>query len=214
MIVAIVLVVLPTLATILDSVFPDALKDWNSNLFFAIAGLSLLVVFLIWTFIDRGLRRTAADTVLTLITIFFAMSWMNGIGYLLFEDASPMAQILPILLIGLGVDYSIHVTSRYREEVSSGSSVDDAIRSSIRTVGVALVLATLTTMVGFLTNLFNPLPALREFGVLAAIGIFASFLLMLTFVPAVREILDRRGVRQETFDRIGSSVETRGHSAI
>jgi hypothetical protein len=100
----------------------------------------------------------------------------------------------------LGVDYSIHVTSRYREELSSGSSVDDAISSAIRTVGVALVLATLTTMVGFLTNLFNPLPALREFGVLAAIGIFASFLMMLTFIPAVREVLDRRGAHRGTLE--------------
>ena len=80
----------------------------------------LLVLFLTWTFLDRGLRRTTADTVLTLITIVFAISWMNGIGYLLFRDMSPMAQILPILLIGLGVDYSIHVTSRYREEMSGG----------------------------------------------------------------------------------------------
>ncbi len=199
-IVSIVLVVLPTLATILDSAFPDALKDWNSNALFAAAAMLLLVVFLVWTFTDRGLRRTAADTMLTLITILFAISWMNGFGYLLFEDASPMAQILPILLIGLGVDYSIHVTSRYREEVSGGASVDDSISRAIRTVGVALVLATVTTAVGFLTNLFNAIPALREFGALAAIGIFASFLLMLTFVPAVREILDRRGVRRETFE--------------
>ena len=197
---SIVLVVLPTLATILDSVFPDFLKEWNSNTFFAIAGLLLFVVFLAWTFIDRGLRRTAADTMLTMVTIVLAINWMNGFGFILFTDASPMAQILPILLIGLGVDYSIHVTSRYREEVSQGATVDDAISSAIRTVGVALVLATVTTAVGFLTNLFNPLPALREFGALAAIGILASFLLMLTFVPAVREILDRRGVRNGTFE--------------
>jgi hypothetical protein len=199
-IIAIVLVVLPTLATIFDDVFPDAIKDWDSNAIFGMTAILLLAVFLVWTFSDRGLRRTAADTLLTIITIFFAISWMNGIGYLLFEDASPMAQILPILLIGLGVDYSIHVTSRYREEVSAGASVDDSISGAIRTVGVALVLATVTTAVGFLTNLFNAIPALREFGALAAIGIFASFLLMLTFVPAVREILDRRGVRRETFE--------------
>lgn len=199
-IVALVLVVLPTLAIIFDSTFPDALKDWNSNTIFAATAILLLVVFLVWTFVDRGLRRTAADTMLTLITIGFAISWMNGVGYLLFEDASPMAQILPILLIGLGVDYSIHVTSRYREEVSDGASVDESITRAIRTVGVALVLATVTTAVGFLTNLFNAIPALREFGALAAIGILASFLLMLTFVPAVREILDRRGVRRETFE--------------
>jgi predicted RND superfamily exporter protein len=198
--VSIVLVVLPTLATIFDDAFPDSLKDWNSNALFAGAAILLLVVFLVWTFVDRGLRRTAADTALTMITIVFAISWMNGIGYLLFEDASPMAQILPILLIGLGVDYSIHVTSRYREEVSTGGSVDDSITTAIRTVGIALILATVTTAVGFLTNLFNAIPALREFGALAAIGILASFLLMLTFVPAVREILDRRAVRRGTLE--------------
>ncbi len=199
-IISIVLVVLPTLAIILDGALPDFLKEWNSSALFAATAILLLAVFLIWTFTDRGLRRTAADTMLTLITIGFAISWMNGIGFLLFTDASPMAQILPILLIGLGVDYSIHVNSRYREEVSAGASVDDSISRAIRTVGVALVLATVTTAVGFLTNLFNAIPALREFGALAAIGIFSSFLLMLTFVPAVREVLDRRGVRRKTFE--------------
>ncbi|MCY4369976.1 MAG: MMPL family transporter [bacterium] len=196
--VAIVVVVLPTLAIILDSAFPDFLKDWPSNTLFVAAGVLLLVMFLAWTFLDRSLRRTTADTVLTLVAILFAISWMNGIGYLLFQDQSPMAQILPILLIGLGVDYSIHVTSRYREEISGGAGVDDSVRKAIRTVGVALVLATITTAVGFLTNVFNEIPALREFGALAAIGIVASFLLKLTFVPAVRLVLSRRGMRKAT----------------
>ena len=71
---------------------------------------------------------------------------------------------------------------------------------SIRTVGVALVLATITTSVGFLTNLLNDIPALREFGLLAAIGITASFFVMLTFVPAVRLLLDSRGERRGTLD--------------
>lgn len=192
----IVLVVIPTLATILDSLFPDFLKDWPGNTFFALTGVLMLAMFLAWTFIDRNLRRTTADTVITLVAILFAISWMNGIGYLLFQDQSPMAQILPILLIGLGVDYSIHVTSRYREEIAGGAGVDDSVRKSIRTVGVALVLATITTAVGFLTNVFNEIPALREFGALAAIGIVASFLLKLTFVPAIRLVLSRRGIRK------------------
>ena len=203
---AIIAVMLPTLALVLDSVFPDAIKDWNSSALFPAAGALLLVLFLVWTFIDRGLRRTTADTVLTLITILLSITWMNGVGYLLFRDMSPMAQILPILLIGLGVDYSIHVTSRYREEISGGAGVDDSVRRAIRTVGVALVLATITTAVGFLTNVFNDIPALREFGVLAAVGIAVSFLLMVTFIPAVRTILDRRGVRRGTVEpeRLGA----------
>jgi len=46
-----------------------------------------------------------------------------------------------------------------------------------------------------LTNVFNPVPALADFGILSAVGILAAFVLMLTFVPAVRLLLDRRAER-------------------
>ena len=65
------------------------------------------------------------------------------------------------------------------------------------------MLATVTTAVGFLTNVTNDIPALAEFGELAAVGIVVSFLLMLTFVPAVREVLDRRAERHERLDTEG-----------
>lgn len=193
--------ILPTLATILDSVFPDALKDWPSGTLLLVAVAVVLLTFTLWAFASNRLRRTVADTLVTLITIFFAIGIMNGLGFLIFTEASPMAQILPILLIGLGVDYSIHVTTRYRDEIAGGATVDAAVSTAVRTVGVALVLATVTTAVGFLTNLTNEIPALREFGMLAAIGIVASFVLMLTFVPAVRELLDRRAEKNGTLDR-------------
>ena len=145
----------------------------------------------------RSLRRTFADMGLTMLTIVLAIFWMNGIGALLQKAGligafNEISQIVPVLLIGLGVDYGIHLTSRYREEVGEGSNVDGGIRSAIGTVGVALALATVTTMIGFLTNAFNPIPALKDFGILAAVGIGASFILMLSFVPAVRLVLDRR----------------------
>lgn len=147
--------------------------------------------------VGRSARRTLADMSMTMLTIVLAIVWMNGIGALLqmidlLGPFTEIAQIVPILLIGLGVDYGIHLTSRYREEVGGGESVDGGIRKAIGTVGVALTLATLTTCIGFLTNVVNPLPALRDFGILAAVGIAVSFVLMLTFVPAVRVILDRR----------------------
>jgi predicted RND superfamily exporter protein len=154
----------------------------------------------------RSIRRTAADMGLTMVTIVLAIGWMNGIGGILQQlgflgPFTQIAQIVPILLIGLGVDYGIHLTSRYREEVGEGDDVDGGIRRAIGTVGVALALATVTTVIGFLTNVFNPIPALKDFGILAAIGIAVSFVLMLTFVPAVREILDRRAERRGELPR-------------
>ena len=176
---------------------------------FGMAALIILVIlsFVYWlkppgrgAFLQSG-RRTLADTLLTLFTIFAAIIFMQGMGVLL-ERAGVIAsfnnvtQIIPILLIGLGVDYGIHITTRYREEIGRGQDVDGAARTAIGTVGIALVLATVTTAIGFLTNIFNPVPALKDFGILAAVGIVASFALTLTFFPAARKILDRRTERR------------------
>jgi predicted RND superfamily exporter protein len=148
----------------------------------------------------RSVRRALADTGITMATILLAIVWMQGAGGLLqrlglLGDLTEVAQIVPILIIGLGVDYGIHLTSRYRDEVGAGSGVTLGATRAIGTVGVALVLATVTTAIGFLANVVNPIPALSDFGILASLGIVASFLLMLTFVPALRVLLDRRAER-------------------
>lgn len=187
----------PSLALVMPSVFPEAWADAQLGPVLLTAVLFYLAAFILWGVGSGKLRRTTSDTLITMLTIGFAIQWMNGYGYLRFESQSQMVQILPILLIGLGVDYAIHMNTRYRQELVQGRSVDLSISTAIRTVGIALVLATLTTAVGFLTNITNDIPALAEFGELAAIGISVSFLLMLTFVPAVREVLDRRGERNE-----------------
>lgn len=159
----------------------------------------------------RSVRRALADTGVTMLTILLAIVWMQGAGGLLqrlgvLGELTEVAQIVPILIIGLGVDYGIHLTSRYRDEVGAGASVDAGATRAIGTVGVALVLATVTTAIGFLANIVNPIPALADFGILASLGIVASFLLMLTFVPALRVLLDRRA-------EIGGRLPTDGMGA-
>jgi predicted RND superfamily exporter protein len=193
----------PSLGLVFPEIFPASWGDAEIGPVLLIAATFYVAAFLLWTVASRKLRRTAADTLLTILTIGFALQWVNGFGYLLYGEQSQMVQILPILLIGLGVDYSIHMTTRYRQELSEGRTVDESISTAIRTVGIALVLATLTTAVGFLTNVTNDIPAIVEFGVLAAVGISVSFLLMLTFVPAIREILDRRAEKAGRLDTSG-----------
>lgn len=173
-------------------------------------GTAFLIILLILGFVfwinpkgrvtRRGaLRRAAADVGLALGVIIMSIVWMNGAGVLLgpgylglIGPFNEFLQILPILLIGLGVDYAIHLTARYREEIGQGADVVGAAMRASRTVGVALILATVTTAVGFLTNIWSPVTAIADFGVLAAVGIGAAFALMLTFVPSMRILLDRR----------------------
>ncbi len=166
--------------------------------------------------IPKALRRSGADVLLAMLVIVMSIMWMNGIGVLLgpkylgiIGNFSEILQIIPILLIGLGVDYAIHLTSRYREELSEGASVVAAAGRATKTVGVALILATLTTGVGFLTNIVSPVTAIADFGILATVGIAAAFFLMLTFVPSVRVILDRRSEAAGTLptEEMGQSSE-------
>jgi len=147
-------------------------------------------------------RRTAADVGLTLAVIIMAVVWMQGIGVLLGPDYadlidyfSPQTQIVPILIVGLGVDFAIHLLARYRYEVGQGADPATGLATSIRTVGATLLLVTAATAIGFLTNLASPVSFLATLGVLAAVGIGAAFFLTLTFLPAIRLLLDRRAAR-------------------
>jgi len=147
-----------------------------------------------------------------------SIGWMQGAGTILgpgyldiIGAPNQVSQIAPIILIGLGVDYAIHFTSRYREEVGSGNSINGSTSSTLTSVGIALTLATLATIVGFLTNIVSPLPELKDFGILVSAGIFFAFFLVMTFVPAIRTLLDRRAekkskINTEAFSSSGDSV--------
>ncbi len=175
-------------------------------------GTALLIILAVlavvyWVRPDAGQRRrigrrTAADVGLTLTVIVLAVVWMQGIGVLLGPDFagligyfSPQTQIVPILIIGLGVDFGIHLLARYRSEVGDGAEPETGVRTATGTVGLTLLLCTAATAIGFLTNLASPVDFLATLGVLAAAGIVAAFVLTMTFLPAVRLMLDRRAQR-------------------
>jgi predicted RND superfamily exporter protein len=162
-------------------------------------------------------RRTFSDLLLSLGAILLSIGWMQGAGTILgpgyldiIGAPNQVSQIAPIILIGLGVDYAIHFTSRYREEIGSGNTVSGSATSTLKSVGIALTLATLATIVGFLTNIVSPLPELKDFGILVSTGIFFAFFLVMTFVPAIRTLLDRRAEKKENInlDAFSSSGES------
>ena len=180
---------------------------------FLFAALVILVVLALVLRARRGenlstpaaIRRSMADMGLAIGGVVIAIVWNQGIAVLLgpgyvglVGEPTPPTQIVPILLLALGVSYAIHTHSRYREELARGDRDPTAVAGGLgRTVGVALTLSMLTTGFGFLTNLFSPLPAIQDLGVLAATGILAVFIVDLTFLVAGRTLLDRRAHRAD-----------------
>ena len=166
----------------------------------------------------KSSRRTVSDLLLSLGTILLSIGWMQGMGALLgpgflnvIGAPNQISQIAPILLIGLGVDYAIHFTGRYREELGDGASVKESTSNTLSSVGIALTLATLATIVGFLSNVVSPLPEFKDFGITVSFGILFALLLVMTFVPAIRSLLDKRAetkesISREAFSSSGESV--------
>ncbi|MGA1865881.1 MAG: efflux RND transporter permease subunit [Thermoplasmatota archaeon] len=150
----------------------------------------LPIAFLLVAVILAITYRDIFDIIISLTALGMAVIWMYGFGSVMGLNFNAMTTAVPVLLVGLGIDYGIHVTMRYREEVGKGRKIDGALRSTIISVGTALGLATVTTAISFLSNLFSPMEVFRTFGVLAVAGIISSFITMTVFVPGAKQLKD------------------------
>jgi len=166
----------------------DSMNE-NVNFLFPLAFLMVIVVLAL-------VFRKLLDMVFSLIALSLGILWMYGFGSAMGYSFNPMTMIVPILLIGLGIDYGIHLTMRHREEIARGSDVNAAVAHTVTHVGMALFLVTVTTVAAFLSNLVSPMGPLQEFGIIAAIGITSCFFTMVTFVPACLHIRDSRLARK------------------
>ncbi len=178
-----------------SSIIMDEIMEANNASMAILLPLAFALVIIILAII----YRSGVDMLFSLLALGFAIIWVYGFGSALGYSFNPMTMAVPILIVGLGIDYGIHITMRYREEIKSGKKINQAIIITIASVGMALLLATVTTVVSFMSNLASPIGLLGQFGVLAAIGIIGSFVTMTTFVPACKQLRDNRKLKKGKF---------------
>ncbi|MDG5821091.1 MMPL family transporter [Natronococcus sp. A-GB7] len=121
-----------------------------------------------------------------LIWTFGFMGWA-GIAF------NQMMIAVPVLLIGLSIDYAIHVFMRHREQREADgetSTVRGSMTIALAGVGVALVWVTATTAIGFLANLVSPIAPIQEFGIVSAFGIVAALIIFGGLIPALKVEID------------------------
>ncbi|ELY40353.1 MMPL family transporter [Natronorubrum tibetense] len=121
-----------------------------------------------------------------LVWTFGFMGW-TGIAF------NQMMIAVPVLLIGLSIDYAIHVFMRHREQREAdgvSSTVRGSMTIALAGVGVALVWVTATTAIGFLANLVSPIGPIREFGVISSFGILAALIIFGALIPALKVEID------------------------
>ena len=155
----------------------------------ALAVIALLLLVFTRSFFD--LITSLLGLVLAIVWVTGAQGWLgpNGVG--LIGAPNTLTTMVPIILIGLVVDYAIQTVGLYREQRNEGHEFRAAARLGLRAVIIPLSLAAITTIVSFLTNLSSPIPANGDFGVVAGIGVGAGLIVMLALVASSRALFDR-----------------------
>ncbi len=177
------------------AVIEEEYQEATSTGVLPLVGLALLVI----AALTLLFMRTLSDLLLTLTGLVLALIWTVGAESWLGPDAldligppNALTATVPIILIGLAVDYAIQSVSHYRDQRIDGEPVRVAVLAGLRNVIVPLALAAATTAASFLANLLSPISGIGDFGVVAGLGIGFSLVVMLTVIPAARMIIDRR----------------------
>jgi predicted RND superfamily exporter protein len=143
--------------------------------------ISAAIVLLLLVVIFRSLRFA----IMTIIPVLMVACWLYGFMYVAGYYLNALTATIAAIAIGVGVDFSVHFTERYRQEMARRPYKRIAIARTARTTGFALFYTALTTVVGFAVIAFAPMPIFATFGLLTAIMIVLSLLMALFALPSM-----------------------------
>jgi predicted RND superfamily exporter protein len=149
------------------------------------AAVMFILLFLVVSY------RDLADLLLGMVALAMGLVWTFGFMGLAGIPFNQILITIPPLLLAVGIDFGIHAVNRYREERVRGRDIGPAMRVTTDQLLVAFFIVTGTTVIGFSANLTSALPPIRDFGIVAAVGIVFTFLIFGVFLPAAKVLLDR-----------------------
>jgi predicted RND superfamily exporter protein len=144
---------------------------------FTFLALAISLVMLFITF--RARRAVAMPTIIVALGI----TWTVGLIALFRHRLNVVTSVLPALLVIIGMANSIHLTTKFYDRYGLLGNRRAAIEDTMRIVGLATFLTSLTTAIGFLVLILSGSSLLAVFGSFAAVGIVILYLLSVTIIP-------------------------------
>ncbi len=154
--------------------------------------LTLLVMLVVLALMIRGFTGTAVTFLVILFSIVAAMGGAGWIGY----PVTPPLVSAPIIIITVAIAGSVHVLVSYMHELGKGFEKHQAMSETLRINLQPIFLTSATTAIGFLSMNFSDAPPFRQLGNVVAMGVVASFLLTILFLPALMTVLPASARKQ------------------
>jgi uncharacterized protein len=152
------------------------------------AAISLFLVLSLVTISFRDVRAIGILFIPLLVGAIF--TW--GLAAVLIGELNTFTSTFTAILFGLGVDFSIHLYMRYREEFAELGDVDEAIIRAVRCAGPPCFVAAVTSAGGFLALTFAGFVGFQQLGILLAGGVLLCLFAVVTTLPLMIRWLDSR----------------------
>jgi RND superfamily putative drug exporter len=167
----------------------DVFANIDSKLLFATVALVLVLLGAIY--------RSVLIAITPLIVVFFAYTLAQAFVYLLAESGATVSSnatgILIVLMFGVGTDYCLLLTSRYREELRRTEDKHDAMARAVRRAGPAIFASGMTVALAMLVLVLADNKGTSSLGPVFAIGVACALVAGLTLLPTLLTIFGRRG---------------------
>jgi predicted RND superfamily exporter protein len=142
--------------------------------------LTILLCFIVLVI----LFRSPVTGFIVLLPLLLTLGWEFGTLRLLGWSLDVLTMGISALIIGLGVDYAVHVTHRFKEE-RARKSPEEAVRATVMSIGTAMLAAAATTVGVFAVLSLSGMPAMGRFGSLTALVILYGLAAALIILPSV-----------------------------
>lgn len=148
--------------------------------------VSTILVGLIMLYIFRRARGIMIALVSVGVGMILFMGFMGWTG----RELSMMSALYPVLMIIVGTSDVIHIMTKYIEELRKGADKRSAIRTTIKEIGMATLLTSVTTAVGFLSLATSRVTPIRDFGINSAVGVLVAYITVLGLTTVLISLYD------------------------
>ncbi|MDG1890136.1 MAG: MMPL family transporter [Verrucomicrobiota bacterium] len=160
--------------------------------------ISLTLILVIFLFGYRQIGRPIKATLCLLVGLAYTM----GFTTLVVGHLNILTIAFVPMLVGLAIDFGVHLITRYEEELYSGCSNEEAIRVSLVSTGKGIFLGCFTTSGAFLAMGITEFKGIREMGIITGGGMLLSLIPMMSMLPALllrgrRDAMEHRRIQDD-----------------
>jgi predicted RND superfamily exporter protein len=146
--------------------------------------MSVLISIVLCLVVMVLLFRSLKQGVVSIVPMILVVAWLYGVMELTGHYLNSVTVTIAAISIGVGVDYAIHVTHRFREEYEKRGDYEQAMSWTLASTGNALLFSAGSTFVGFLIIGLSPMTMFSKFGYLTAMMIGMAFVAAVMVLPS------------------------------